>query len=141
MEHIEDDVTVFNNFGKIIKENGLLLISTPSDLGGSDVHQETEDSFIDEHVRDGYNSHDIKQKILNAGFSKVDVIYSYGPWGKAAWKISMKFPITVLNISKLFFIFLPFYYIIFFPLAYLFNAIDLNSDNRKGTGLIVKAVK
>ena len=141
MEHIEDDVTVFNNFGRIINNNGMLLISTPSDLGGSDVHHETEESFIDEHVRDGYNIDDIKQKLFNAGFSKVDAVYSYGKYGKAAWKMSKKFPITVLNISKLFFIFLPFYYIIVFPVASLLNALDLRSDNKTGTGLIVKAVK
>ena len=141
MEHIEEDVTVFNNFGKIINKDGMLLISTPSDLGGSDVDHDHGASFIDEHVRDGYNKEDIKQKLLNAGFSKVDVFYSYGKYGKAAWKMSMKFPITVLNISKLFFIFLPFYYIIVFPLAYILNTIDLNADNKTGTGLIVKAIK
>lgn len=141
MEHIEDDITVFNNFGKIINENGMLLISTPSDIGGSDVQHESETSFVDEHVRDGYNKDDIKQKLYNAGFSKVDVVYSYGMYGKAAWKISMKFPITVLNLSKLFFILLPFYYLIVYPLAYLLNVIDLNSDNKTGTGLIVKAIK
>jgi 2-polyprenyl-3-methyl-5-hydroxy-6-metoxy-1,4-benzoquinol methylase len=40
MEHIEDDLRVFRNFHKSLQENGILLISTPSDQGGSDVHSD-----------------------------------------------------------------------------------------------------
>ncbi|MDD1759818.1 MAG: class I SAM-dependent methyltransferase [Methanothrix sp.] len=141
MEHIEDDISVFNTFSKILSPDGMLLVSTPSDLGGSDVHDEDDASFIDEHVRDGYNKEDITNKLLNAGFTRVEVQYSYGTYGKAAWKISMKFPITMLNVSKLFFILLPLYYALLFPLALIFNAIDLYKSNKEGTGLIVKAYK
>jgi len=141
MEHIEDDISVFNTFGKIIKEGGMLLISTPSDLGGSDVHHHDETSFIDEHVRDGYNKDDIMQKLTHAGFSNIEVMYSYGIFGKMAWKLSMKFPIYMLNVSKIFFIILPFYYLITYPFAFVLNLIDVNSNNKAGTGLIVKAIK
>ncbi|OPZ99710.1 MAG: Demethylrebeccamycin-D-glucose O-methyltransferase [Bacteroidetes bacterium ADurb.Bin408] len=141
MEHIEDDISVFNTFSKILNPGGLLLISTPSDKGGSDVHYAHDASFIDEHVRDGYNKEDITQKLKQAGFSKVEVIYSYGKYGKAAWKISMKYPITLLNASKLFFILLPFYYIILFPVAFILNILDINTNNAEGTGIIVKAYK
>jgi len=141
MEHIEEDISVFNTFGQIINEGGLLLISTPSDLGGSDVHHEHEASFIDEHVRDGYNADDIREKLTNAGFSKVETIYSYGKYGKIAWKLSMKYPIVMLNKSKLFFVLLPFYYLVTYPVAFVCNAIDVNTDNKEGTGLIVKAIK
>ncbi len=61
MEHIEDDLKVFGNFYNSLKDNGILLISTPSDRGGSDVHNEKEESFIDEHVRDGYSINDITE--------------------------------------------------------------------------------
>ncbi len=141
MEHIEDDISVFNNFGKMMNKGGLLLISTPSDLGGSDVHHEDDESFIDEHVREGYNKDDITQKLMNAGFSKVNTMYSYGKYGKMAWKLSMKIPITCLNMSKIFFLFLPFYYVFVFPVAYILNSLDVRQHNITGTGLIVKAVK
>ena len=141
MEHILEDVAVFNNYSKILNDNGLLLISTPSDMGGSDVHDDEESSFIDEHVRDGYNMEDIKNKLMNAGFKNADASYSYGKYGNFAWKLSMKFPITVLNISKLFFVLLPFYYVIAYPFAYILNTLDTNTNNKTGTGLIVKAVK
>jgi 2-polyprenyl-3-methyl-5-hydroxy-6-metoxy-1,4-benzoquinol methylase len=59
MEHILEDELVFRNYSASLKKGGMLLISTPSDQGGSDVHGEGESSFIEEHVRDGYNIKDI----------------------------------------------------------------------------------
>ncbi len=56
MEHIEEDRTVFRHLYNGLKKGGVLLISTPSDQGGSDVHDEQDESFIDEHVRDGYGA-------------------------------------------------------------------------------------
>ena len=141
MEHIEDDVKVFENINKSLKKGGILLISTPSDQGGSDVHHEGEHSFIDEHVRDGYNIEDIKTKLKNAGFSKTEAKFSYGKPGSLAWTLSMKWPITMLNVSKLFFILLIPYYIIVYPFVFLLDWIDTITTHEKGTGLIVKAIK
>ena len=141
MEHILDDVTVFKNFYQSLVTGGVLLISTPSDQGGSDVHDDDEESFIAEHVRDGYNILDIEEKLKFAGFSRVEARYSYGWPGKISWKLSMKYPITILNLSKLFFIILPFYYIITFPFSLIFNYLDVSGKHRTGTGLIVKAWK
>ena len=141
MEHILEDVQVFKNFHQSLKENGVLLISTPSDQGGSDVHDEDEHSFIDEHVRDGYNINEIEDKLKNAGFSKVDARYSYGTPGKISWKLSMKWPIQMLNAGKLFFVILPFYYIIAYPVSFILNYFDVNLKHKTGTGLIVKAYK
>lgn len=141
MEHILEDVEVFKNFHASMKKNGMLLISTPSDQGGSDVTEEGESSFIEEHVRDGYNAKEIHNKLVSAGFSKVDVQYSYGTPGKISWRLSMKYPIQMLGASKLFFIILPFYYILTYPFAYLLNYADSTSRHETGTGLIVKAWK
>src|SRR5512133_627396 len=49
MEHIEEDRKVFSNFVNAMNQGGRLIISTPSDRGGSDVHGENEESFIGEH--------------------------------------------------------------------------------------------
>lgn len=141
MEHILEDVLVFKNLNKSLKDGGMLLISTPSDQGGSDVHDHDHESFIDEHVRDGYNIQEIEDKLLSAGFSKVDARYSYGAPGKISWKLSMKYPIVMLNTSKLFFILLPFYFLITFPISCLLNYFDLKGRHKTGTGLIVKAWK
>ena len=97
MEHIEEDTEVFSNLYKSLKKGGILLISTPSDMGGSDVHQEGEKSFIDEHVREGYSKKDIEAKLREAGFSQVNARYSYGKPGKLSWIFSMKSQISLLN--------------------------------------------
>ena len=141
MEHIDDDVKVFQNFYASLQSGGVLLISTPSDQGGSDVHDDHEDSFIDEHVRDGYNMNEIEEKLRSAGFTNISSRYSYGAPGKISWKLSMKYPISLLNISKVFFIILPVYYIITFPICLVLNYLDVRGMHKTGTGLIVKAIK
>jgi len=141
MEHIEEDVIVFKNFHKSLKSGGMVLISTPSDQGGSDVHDEDDHSFIDEHVRDGYNISEIEEKLKFAGFSKVEARYAYGAPGKISWKLSMKYPILLLNASKIFFIILPIYYMIVYPISFILNYLDINIKHKTGTGLIVKAYK
>jgi SAM-dependent methyltransferase len=141
MEHIEEDVQVFKNFYRSLKNNGVLLISTPSDKGGSDVHGENEESFIDEHVRDGYSIKDITEKLTLAGFAKVEAKYTYGVPGSISWRLSMKYPIKLLNTSYFFFILLPFYYLIVFPISVVLNFFDTGLTHATGTGLLVTARK
>jgi SAM-dependent methyltransferase len=141
MEHILEDELVFRNFQASLKQGGMLLISTPSDQGGSDATDEHDASFIEEHVRNGYNAGEIKEKLKAAGFSKVKTHYSYGKPGQIAWRLSMKYPILALGFSKLFFIFLPAYYLVIYPLCFLLNYLDTYMGHTTGTGLIVKAWK
>lgn len=141
MEHILEDEAALRCYSTSLKKGGMLIISTPSDQGGSDVHEQGEGSFIEEHVRDGYNIDDIRAKCLRNGFSKVDARYSYGAPGKISWKLSMKWPLLMLQASKLFFIVLPFYYVIAYPIAFVLNMADVRMKHPTGTGLIVKAWK
>ena len=139
MEHILEDEKVFNNFYQSLKKDGVLIISTPSDKGGSDAgHGE---SFISEHVRDGYGIEDIKKKLEKAGFTNIKAQYSYGKPGNISWLLSIKYPILMLGKSKLFFLFLPFYYLLIFLFCLILNFIDLKSNLSQGTGLIIKAIK
>ncbi len=144
MEHILEDVEVFKNLYTAMKPGAMLLISTPSDQGGSDVHDHDHDehgSFIDEHVRDGYNIDEIQEKLKTAGFSKSVAKYNYGSPGKISWKLTMKYPILMLNASKVFFVVLPFYYLLVFPFGLVLNYMDVKGNHKTGTGLIVKAWK
>ncbi|MFN8211469.1 MAG: class I SAM-dependent methyltransferase [Bacteroidales bacterium] len=141
MEHIAEDEKVFSNFSAALKQGGTLVISTPSDKGGSDVHDHDDESFIDEHVRDGYGADEITSKLQRAGFDRISVFYTYGSAGSVSWRLSMKYPVKMLNISYLFFILLPFYYIIVFPVSFVLNMIDVSGTNKTGTGLLVTAVK
>lgn len=141
MEHILEDVEVFKNFHASLKPGGMVLISTPSDRGGSDVHEHDHESFIEEHVRDGYNIQEIQDKLKLAGFSKTTAWYNYGNPGQISWRLSMKYPIILLNASRLFFIILPIYYLLTFPFSFFLNYLDLKLSHPSGTGLIVKAWK
>ncbi|MFA6261725.1 MAG: class I SAM-dependent methyltransferase [Bacteroidia bacterium] len=140
MEHILEDVDVFRHFHQSMKPGAMLLISTPSDQGGSNADEHGE-SFIGEHVRDGYNVVEMKEKLQKAGFNQSEILYSYGTPGKIAWKLSMKYPMSMLNATKLFFILLPFYYLLAYPVSYILNWIDTYTTHKTGTGLIVKAWK
>ena len=141
MEHIADDLKVFQNFYNALNKSGVLVISTPSDKGGSDAHDEHDSSFIDEHVRNGYSAEDISEKLSVAGFEHINVAYTYGKTGSVSWLLSMKYPIKMLNASHLFFIVLPFWYLIVFPVMLILNYIDVNSTHKTGTGLLVTATK
>lgn len=141
MEHISDDEKVFSNFFESLRNDGYLIVSTPSDSGGSDVHSENDLSFISEHVRNGYSVKEITEKLSKAGFSDIRTKYTYGKPGYISWRLTMKYPIKFLNISYLFFIILPLYYIILLPVILILNIFDLYLNHRSGTGLLITARK
>lgn len=119
----------------------MLLINTPSDQGGSDVADHGDQSFIGEHVRDGYGKKEMEEKLNRAGFKKVEINYTYGKPGKISWRLSMKYPIMLLGVSKFFLVLLPFYYLLVMPFALILNLADVRMKHKSGTGLMVKAFK
>jgi SAM-dependent methyltransferase len=135
MEHIEDDVKVFNNFYTALKDGGYLLINSPSIYGGSDVHHEKEESFIGEHARDGYSCEDLESKLCPIGFVTHSAKYTYGFWGDKAWRLGIKYPMIILNVSRLFLIILPLYYLLTLPFTLLMMMLDFSSDNKIGSGI------
>lgn len=141
MEHIEEDKKVFANFHNALKPGGLLVISIPSDKGGSDVRKHGDKSFIDEHVRDGYNREDLMGTLQKAGFKDISADYSYGVPGSLGWRLSMKYPVKLIGFSGIFWVILPFYYMVLMPFVLILNLLDVSFRHSSGTGLIVKAVK
>jgi 2-polyprenyl-3-methyl-5-hydroxy-6-metoxy-1,4-benzoquinol methylase len=141
MEHIENDRAVFKNFFQSLKPGGLLMINTPSDKGGSGVSAKGESSFIEEHVRDGYGKEEMAKKLQEAGFQKINMAYTYGWPGHISWLLSMKYPIRLLGVSKVFLLILPFYYMLVMPCALILNCLDLRLEHKSGTGLLVNAWK
>ncbi len=135
MEHIVDDVQVFKNFYKALKPGGFLLINTPSIYGGSDVHGESDESFISEHAREGYSFHDLESKLVPLGFSVYRSRYTYGKWGDRAWRIGIKYPIEMVNFSKLFLIVLPWYYLVTLPFTLIMMCLDYSGNNEIGAGI------
>jgi SAM-dependent methyltransferase len=141
MEHIPDDVGVFRNFFRALTSGGTLLINTPSNLGGSDAHSDEEESFIGEHARNGYGAEEIREKLESTGFKVESIRYTYGPWGDRYWKLGIKIPMQMLNTSKVFFVLLPFYYILTLPCILPMMWFDYIANNKTGTGLNVLAKK
>ena len=141
MEHIPDDVGVFRNLHRSLRSGGTLLVNTPSDRGGSDAHGPEDESFIEEHPRNGYGVGEIKTKLESVGFRVDSVKFAYGPWGSIAWRLGIKYPMLMLNLSKLLFIILPFYYLITLPFTLVLMYLDYVGVNKTGTGLIVVATK
>ena len=141
MEHIDDDRAVFRHFARVLAPGGYVLVNTPSDLGGSDVHGEEDSSFIEEHVRNGYNRAELQGKLSEAGLETERSLYTYGSYGSLAWRLLIKYPILLAGRSKILLLLLPFYYLPVLPIGLLLNALDMRRDNPTGTGLLVVAHK
>lgn len=141
MEHIPDDIKVFNNFYRALKNDGYLIINTPSIFGGSDVHDENDESFIGEHARVGYSKEELESKLHPIGFKTYQSKYTYGFWGDKAWRLGIKYPIILLNLSKVFLFILPFYYLLTFPFTLFFMYFDFIKENKIGSGIIFIAKK
>lgn len=141
MEHIHEDQTVFDNFYRALKPGGSVIINSPSIYGGSDVHEEGEESFVGEHARDGYSHDELREKLGKSGFTKFSHRYTYGFWGDKAWRLGIKYPMLLLNVSKAFLVLLPFYYLLTFLFTYIMMEMDFNSDNKIGAGINFTAKK
>lgn len=141
MEHIEDDRRVFDNFARVLKKGGHVLVNTPSDQGGSDVGEAGEEGFIEEHVRPGYNLDELCDKLREAGLEPVRALYTYGVYGSRAWRLLVKWPMQMLSRNRLVFPLLPLYYVAALPIGSLLNALDVRARNESGTGLLVVARK
>jgi len=141
MEHLVEDELVFSNFSKALKKGGKLLINTPSNLGGSDAHSDEDESFIEEHARNGYGKDEIINKVTKAGLKVTEFKYTYGKFGKIYWKFGIKYPILIAGVSKVLILILPFYYLFTMWFILIFMWLDVITDNKEGTGIILIAEK
>lgn len=141
MEHIENDVKVFQNFYHALKKGGYLIINTPSVYGGSDAHEDDDESFIGEHARVGYSFEDLENKLKPIGFSIYQKRFTYGFWGDKAWRLGIKYPMVLMNLSKLLIVILPFYYLITFPVTLLMMFLDYSGEIKIGAGINLIAKK
>lgn len=137
MEHIVEDNLVFSNFFQSLKQGAMLLLSTPKQKTETEKRKNADDAM----VRNGYSADEIEKKLKQAGFSRVNVLYAYGPLGKISWFLSIKIPLMIFNLSKWLFLLIPVYYILVFPLCMILNYLDVMRLHRSGDALIVKAWK
>lgn len=141
MEHIDDDELVFRNFSEALKKSGKLLVNTPSNFGGSDVHDDEDESFIEEHARSGYSKEDITEKLERTGMKVINFKYTYGKFGTIAWRLGIKYPMLIVGVSKILILMLPVYYLFTLWLVLTLNWLDTITKNEEGTGIVVVAEK
>lgn len=141
MEHIFEDETVFKNFFNALKKGGKLLINTPSNLGGSDADDESDESFIEEHARNGYSKEDITEKIFRAGMRVESFEYAYGKYGTVSWRFGIKYPILMAGASKFFILLLPIYYLFTLWFVLILMWLDVHTYNKEGTGIVLVAMR
>ncbi len=141
MEHIVEDELVFKNFSRALKKGGMLLVNTPSNLGGSDAHEEDDESFIEEHARIGYSKEDISEKVNRAGMEVHSFDYTYGKYGTISWRWGIKYPILIAGVSKFLILLLPLYYIFTLWFVLIFMWLDVNTYNKEGTGITMVSKK
>ena len=138
---VEDDDRVLRNIHASLKEGGMLLVSTLSDKTEMKWVRKSQRLTDEANVRDGYDIDHIQEKLRNAGFSRVRARYSYGKLGMLSGLFSVTIPIFLLNLTKAFFVILPFYYLVVYPFCFVLNLLDTRVPHRSGAGLIVKAYK
>ena len=140
LEHIEDDVRVMTNLRKVLKKGGYFLMHSPSHLAEEDAGDD--EFFVDEHARAGYSKAELQQKLEKAGLRVVEMEYSYGVMGHAAWVLLIKNPMLWftkwgLAASPL----VALYYVLALLPGLLLMRLDMIGSNEKGTGIYALAVK
>jgi SAM-dependent methyltransferase len=134
MEHIEDDKSVFRNIHQVLKPGGRFMMHTPH-IKETELHGEG--MFVDEHVRDGYSTSELHDKLRRSGFGEIQTKYTYGKSGALAWRLLQKYPISALRKSKLVLMLLPLYLLLVYPVAWILMHSDLQSENITGDGILV----
>jgi SAM-dependent methyltransferase len=140
LEHIEEDEKVMKNIHRALTDDSYFLMHSPSIYSEEDA--DGEESFVDEHARTGYSKEDISRKLQKAGFTPVDIAYTYGKKGHLAWELTIKYPMLWLNKIKLWALpLMAIYYLPVLPLSILLMALDLSDDNKRGAGIYALAKK
>jgi hypothetical protein len=113
---------------------------SPSHLAEEDAGDD--DSFVGEHARAGYSKEELAQKMKLAGLEPVDLSYTYGRFGHAAWVLLIKWPMLWLTqLSFLMVFFLPFWYALTLLPGIVLMYLDMAGDNPQGTGIVGLARK
>lgn len=133
LEMIKKDNEALARLFKTLKSNGKILITVNRCLD-HDMAKEKPGQ-----VRRGYTMKTIKSKLKESGFHRVKAHYTGGPLGRASHQMAVNFPITALEVSRVFIILLPVYYLLVLPVSALFNWLDSKTAHGSGQGIIVQA--
>ena len=133
LEHIDDDDRALQQFRKVLKPGGELLLHVPSYerrwlFFGWKVNFDVEG-----HFRPGYSIESISEKITNAGFDIVESYYTYG-WIETVTN-NISYLITEARMKR------KMLYALVFPFINFISWFGRNSRPEKGAGVLVRARK
>ena len=132
---------MFDNVFEALRPGGALFLYTHLiDEKNPDIKR-TRLKLVDEQIRNGYKTDDLKKMLKGVGFEKVKCRPVFGASGNLSWKLSVLFPLKMLNITFLCMALLPFYYLLLLPLIIILNYIETHSGHLTGTAMFVKAYK
>jgi 2-polyprenyl-3-methyl-5-hydroxy-6-metoxy-1,4-benzoquinol methylase len=129
IEHIEDDTRLLEKIRRTIKKDGHLILTGPNSESPI-INWEKHNVTIESHVRDGYTTSELIQKILNAGFTIKQVEQLSGMIGQTIEK-------TETNIK----INLPFIFPMAYPFLYYLSFLDdyLKLKVETSSGILIVA--
>ena len=140
LEHIDQDVEVMRRLAGSMKNGGYFVMHSPSIYAEEDAGDD--EFFVEEHARVGYGIKELRKKMSQADLKPVDVHYTYGRYGHAAWVILIKYPMLwMTNLGFGAIALLPFWYLLTFIPGMILNAIDVRRKSPQGTGIVGVGVK
>jgi SAM-dependent methyltransferase len=149
MEHIEDDVATFRGFYRILNPGGRVIIHTPRIVNENDAHlshadREADDHewTVDEHFRDGYTDSQARERLEAAGFEIERIVHGYGFFGKIAWNLLQRIPMSMLGMSQMMIFVVAIYLLVATPIAIVAMLLDMiPGEQPNGGSLLVVAQK
>ena len=125
-----------------LRSGGLFLISTPIARSAHQHPPDDDFSAVGEHVREGYTEQEFHDKMTRAGFTVESMKKTYGVfWGRIAWWILQRIPMSLLTLSKALAIIVIPRMIVLYPVAAFAMWMDRLSDNKDGGGWLLLARK
>ncbi|MGB0430663.1 MAG: class I SAM-dependent methyltransferase [Bacteroidia bacterium] len=140
-EYIEDDELMFDNIYEALRPGGAFLLYSHL-IDDKNPHLKRKRlKLVEEQVRNGYRTQEIKEKLKKAGFNKVKCRAVFGVSGNLSWNLSIYIPLKMLNLSFFSIVLLPFYYLVLLPVILVLNYIETHTGHLTGTAMFVKAYK
>lgn len=139
LNYIEKDVEFLMKIQKSLAKKGVVVVFNASSLANEKDKRLEAGIYQDEKFRFGYSKEEIVNVLHLAGFKKLRARYVYGVFGVLSWKITTGWPSFLIKATKLSYLLIPFYIILLYPFALLFNFLELLIPNKSGKCVMVRA--